>query len=395
MNIRQLRGIREALNGFLRAFGDCIKTAPSRQHFTTYVNGQLSALERKSIEPIALEAGVAPRTLQEFLSLHRWDEDLVRRRIHEIVMDRHADDDAIAVIDETGYAKDGEKTPGVQRQYCGALGKIDNCVVTVHVGYVTETFHTLVDSDLFLPEETWAADRERCRAAGIPDAVTHRPKWRIALDLLARTMANGVRFRWLVADEEYGKAGEFRRQTAERGLLYVVEVPCSLRGWTLQGALDANTDARRVDALWPRGGPSWEMFHVKDTDKGPVVWEVRVARFHPREDGRLGEEGWLVVARHVLTGEVKYFLSNAPADTPRETLLHVAFSRYHIEHLFREAKNEIGMSHFEVRNYRSLMRHLVLSLVSLLFLNEQLEPLREKKSLVEHLPDQGRGRGAA
>ena len=101
------------------------------------------------------------------------------------------------------------------------------------------------------------------------------------------------------------------------------------------------------------------------------------------------------MARHGLTGEVTYVLSNAPADTPRETLLHVAFSRYHIEHLFREAKNEIGMSHFEVRNYRSLMRHLVLSLVSLLFLNEQLEPLREKKSLVEHLPDQGRGRGAA
>ena len=394
MDIRQLRGIRQALDGFVREFDDCIKTAPSREHFSTYVSGQLSDLDRKSIEPMALEAGVAPRTLQEFLSFHKWDEDQVRRRIHEIVMDRHADDDAIALIDETGHPKDGEKTPGVQRQYCGALGKVDNCVVTVHVGYATDSFHALLDGDLFLPEHTWAADRERCRAAGIPDAVTYRPKWRIALDLLRRTMTNGVRYKYLVADEHYGDAGEFRRQTAEFGLVYVVEVSCSLQGWTVSGAL-ADTDARRVDALWSRGGPSWEMFHVKDTDKGPVVWEVRAARFHPSEDKCLGEESWLLVARNVLTGEVKYFLSNASEDTPIETILRVAFSRYHIEHLFREAKGETGMDHFEVRTYRSLLRHLILNQVSLLFLNEQVEPLREKKPLVESVPSQGGRRSAA
>jgi len=359
------------------------------------VSGQLSDLDRKSIEPMALEAGVAPRTLQEFLSLHKWDEEQVRRRVHEIVMDRHAEENATALIDETGHPKDGEKTPGVQRQYCGALGKVDNCVVTVHVGYATDSFHTLLDGDLFLPEHTWAVDRERCRAAGIPDTVTYRPKWQIALDVLKRTMANGVRYKYLVADEAYGVAAEFRRQTAELGLVYVVEVSCSLRGWTVAGTLGDDIDARRVDALWPRGGPSWEMFHVKDTDKGPVVWDVRAARFHPSEDKGLGEEGWLLVARNVLTGEVKYFLSNAAADTPVETLLHVAFSRYHVEHLFREAKGETGMSQFEVRSYRSLMRHLILSTVSLLFLNEQVEPLRKKNPLVDPVPGPSDRRSAA
>jgi len=191
------------------------------------------------------------------------------------------------------------------------------------------------------------------------------------------------------------------------GLLYVVEVPCSLTGWTQRPRVleprAASTGRgrrrtrpelaagapppRRVDSLWKRGGPSWKGFHVKNTELGPVVWEARTARFSPWTTGGLpGKELWLIVARNVLDGEVKYFLSNAPADAPAELLLHVAFSRDHIEKLFEESKGEVGLDHFEVRGYLAVKRHLILSMVSLLFLAKQTQAFRGEKSVVEPLP---------
>jgi len=394
MKIETLEALRPRFDSFMSRFDDCIRTRPSRRHLHTYVNGQLGPLARKSVEPIALEAGVPPRSLQEFLEIHKWDEQKLAARVRTETVTRHPSASAIAVIDETGFAKKGEKTAGIQRQYCGATGKIDNCVITVHLGYVTDDFHTLVDSDLYLPRKTWALDPDRRRAAGIPDDLVFRPKWRIALDLLTRSAADGVRFKYAVADEEYGKVPEFRRGLANLELLYVLEVPTSTYGWTAAMAGRAER-ARRVDALWERGGPSWRTYHVKDTEKGAVVWEARAVRFSPREDQEPGEERWLLVVRNVVSGEVKYFLSNLPADAPCENILHVAFTRAEVEQLFEECKGEVGIEHFEVRHYRPLMRHLALSMVSLLFLNEEARRLRGKKPVVEHLADPSGDRRAA
>jgi len=384
MDIRKLEELRPRLDDFLTRFDDCIKTLPSRRHLRTYVNGQLGPLARKSVEPIALEADVPVRSLQEFLEIHRWDETKLARRVREVVVDRHADPEAVGVIDETSYAKKGEKTVGIQRQYCGETGKIDNCVVTVHLAYASRDFAAIVDGDLFVPEHTWANDTDRRLEAGIPDEVTYRPKWRIALDLLTRSMADGLRMKWLTADEAYGRVGEFRHESANQGLLYVVEVPCATTGWTAAMAKRGD-DARRVDVLWRRGGPSWEMYHVKDTEKGPVVWEARAVRFSPHEDDAAGDEQWLIVARNVLSGEVKRFLSNAPEATSCEAMLRVAFTRWTVEHLFHEAKREVGLRHFEVRRYKPVMRHLALSMVSLLFFCEEVKRLRGEKPLVEYL----------
>ena len=402
MDAHRLKALRKELDTFVSSFAPCIKTEPSREHFRTYVRGQVSDLERKNVAAIALDAEVPPRTLQEFLGLHLWDHLGARDELEKQVMARHADPNAIAEIDETSYAKKGDKTAGVKRQYCGATGKTDNCVVTVHLGYVTEDFHALLDADLYLPED-WLADPERCREAGVPETVVFRPKWRIALDLLEHALENGVRFRWLTADEHYGQCAAFRDGVAAQGLLYVVEVPCSLVAWTrrprvvvpvqVSGTLgrppakprlacDAPAP-RPLKALWKRGGPSWKAFHVKNTQAGPVVWEARVVRFFPAADGLPGDPCWLLVARNVLDDEVKYFYSNAPEDTPAEVLVHVAFSRSDIEQLFKESKGQVGLDHFEVRQYTALRRHLVLSMVSLLFLEEQTQRLRGEKSVVE------------
>ena len=199
MDTLTLESLRRRLSYFLRRFYVGIPTVGSRQHFRTYVHGQLSALERKTVTPMAQAAGVPVRSLQEFLEIHRWNADQVRTRLQEVIMQDHADAHAIGLIDETSYAKKGDRTVGVQRQYCGATGKKDNCVVTVHLGYAAGDFHALIDSDLFLPEASWSADRDRCRQAGIPDEVGYRPKWQIALDLLARSWETGVRFRYLCA----------------------------------------------------------------------------------------------------------------------------------------------------------------------------------------------------
>jgi len=406
VDAKRLKALRSELDVFLRDFAGCIKTEPSRKHLATYLAGQVGPLERKTVAAIALAAGVPPRSLQEYLGLHLWDHEGMRDRAEVRVRDRHAHPDGVGVIDETSFAKKGEKTAGVKRQYCGAKGKIENCVVTVHLGYATPDFHALLDGDLYIPED-WLEDRERCREAGIPDSVVFRPKWQIALDLLAHALGQGVRFRWLTADEGYGECAEFRAQVAARGISYVVEVPCSLTGWTQRPAvvepgsgprgvrhpvtkprLAWNAPAaRRVDEFWKRGGPRWQAFHIKNTQLGPVVWEARVARFFPRNEDLPGEEVWFMVARNVLDGEVKYFLSNAPKDTPIEALLHVAFSRCHVEQLFEQSKGEVGLDHFEVRQYLALRRHLVLSQLSLLFLEEQTQRLRGEKGVVERIPD--------
>lgn len=414
MEIRELERLKPALERFAHQFDGCISTVPSRRHLLRYMNGQLGPLPRKSIEPMALDQHVPVRTLQEFLSIHRWDEDAVGRRLREIVMRDHGDPNAIGVIDETSFAKKGMKTPGVQRQYCGHTGKVENCVVTVHLGYVTPDFHALIDGDLYLPEESWAEDRVRCRQSRIPDEVVYRPKGKIALDLLRRSLDDGVPLRWITADEFYGRSKELRDTVADWGLNYVVEIPSNLCGWTRKpGVEPAGTTqasgrpsraphvgagqpaARPVSKLWKRGGPSWTTFRVKETQKGPEVWHVRQTCFYPNNSGLPGRESRLVIAKHALSGEVKYFLSDAAPDVPLQTLLYVAFSRWHIERLFEDGKEEVGFDHFEVRNYKSLKRHLVLTNLSLYFLCEQTTRLRKKKSMVDPLPGEGSSRGPA
>lgn len=414
MDVAELRRLRHALDRFASQFDDCVRTQPSRNHLRTYLAGQLGPLKRKSIEPIALDAGVPARTLQEFLSLHRWDEEAVERRLRVLVARDHFDPNGIGVIDEVGFPKKGDKTAGVQRQYCGASGKTDNCVIAVELAYVTEDFHALIDGDLYLPEETWAEDRERCKRAGIPDDVVYRPKWQIALELTERSHREGVPMAWVTADEFYGRCRQFRQGIARLGIRYMVEIPSNMTGWsrkpevlpagtvtasghTLKNAVLAagQKSPRKVSELWKRGGPPWVKYRIKTTQKGPVVWEVRETRFFPNDDGVPGQEERLVIAREVLTGEVKYFLSDAPAEVPLATLLFVAFSRWHVERLIEDAKGEIGFDHFEVRCYRSLMRHLVLTAMSLYFLCEQTSRLRKKKPELDPVAGAAGGGGAA
>ena len=392
MDVATLREIRSELDEFLSRFDDCFVRRESREYLGVYVRGQLGPLQRKSVEPIALDADVHPRNLQQFLGQYKWDDAAMAQKTRHLVRDEHAHTEAIGVLDETGMAKKGSKTVGIQRQYCGSTGKVDNCVVTVHLDYVVPNFHTIVDGDLYLPQG-WFDDPARCDEVGVPEDLVFRTKWQIALDLIDRTLADGVPLRWITADEGYGSVPEFLNGVEARDLHYVIEVPSHIQGWTPNG-LRVGRKLSRVEELWWRGGPTWTTYAVKDTSKGDLVWRARSTVYVPSWDPT--KRLRLLVAENVLTGELKYFLSNAPLETSVSSLLTVAFSRWHVERSFEDAKQEVGLDHFEVRTYRAVQRHLTISMTSLLFLARCSRRLRgEKRPTLDVLAGEGCDRRAA
>lgn len=407
MDADTIMRIKPELTSFLHQFDDCFGRITTRRYLDLYVQGQLSDLPRKSLEPMADAVGEPPRNLQQFLSLFRWDEARLRDRLQQYVGRRHRDPGAVGVIDETSFVKKGVKTACVQRQHCGAVGKRENCVVSVHLAYAAGQFHTLLDGEPYLPETTWDADRTRCRQAGVPDQITYRPKWQIGLEQYQRALANGLRFAWLTFDEGYGSKPPFLRALDRFGQNYVAEIPVSFTVWTARPQVLYRDHARdrkggrpkryprlkvknnpRIavqDVLWhsPRLREiPWVDYHVKDGSKGPMVWRAkRIMVYLPDEQGLPTRPHHLLIAQNVLNErDVKYFLSNAPESTDVKTLLTVAFSRWTIERSFEDSKMELGLDHFEVRKYGSIQRHLILTCVSHVFLSEFRNRHRGEKS---------------
>ena len=387
MTADEMMSLESELAVYLEEFRDCFGRSEPRGKLATYVRGQLGELPRKSVEPIALAAGMKPRTLQEFLASDEWDEERLRAHTYRLVLRDHADEQRIGVIDESGHPKKGSETAGVGRQYCGNTGKIDNCVMTVHLTATSfdGQFRTLVESELYLPQ-AWHEDRDRCLAAKIPDTVIYRSKYHIALDQLDRATAQGLSFSWITADEWYSQKPAFVAGLEQRGQRYVLEVPKNFKAW-LHDPDTARTESssKSVENLLRYSKPlmqqPWQAYRIKDTDKGPQVWEMKFAPcWLPRTDGVVGPH-WLVIARNVLNrDELKYFISNASAGVPLPVILHVAFGRWPVERCLQDEKSELGLSHFEVRCYPALKRHLLLTQVSHLFLAHQTHRLRKKKS---------------
>jgi SRSO17 transposase len=386
MTADQIRSLQPALAALLLRFRGCFKTEKTFGHWQKYLLGLMADLKRKSIEPIALAAGVAVRTLQEFLAFFAWDHERVNRQLQQLVMDEHSCETAIGVIDASGHVK---------RRWCGEVGKKENCVVGQHLLYTNNhpknPFTCMLASDLYLPK-SWAEDRERCRAAGIPEDVGYRPKWRIAIDQIESAIGNGVRLAWVTFDEDYGKIPEFWFELDRLGQRGIGEVPSNFHCWatwpryhSLRGA----HASRRVDNVC-RYSPvfqdqEWKRVHIKDTTRGPTIWEVKAARVYLVDSSTTpsrptDRQYWLIVARNPSTKEYKYFVSNAPKKTKLDDMLRVGFARWHVEMWFERAKQETGLGAFEVRTYQSLIRHWLCSRIAMYFLADQTERLRGEKS---------------
>ena len=405
MTADQIRSLQPALAALLETFRPYLGRASNFAHLLAYVLGLTADLKRKSVEPIALAAGAAVRTLQEFLSFLDWDHEAANDHLQRQVMDRHGCARAIGVLDACGHAKQGKMTPGVSRQWCGESGKIDNCVVGQHLLYTdnhpTNPFNCVLSSDLFLPK-AWDEDAERRKRAHIPEEIVHSPKWRMALDQVKPAIANGVRFWFLTFDEDYGKVPQFWFDLDAMGQQAIGEVPANFHVFAKRPACRSQQKAhraKRVDNLC-RFSPlfreqPWQRVTVREATRSPIVWEIKTARVHLSDTvetpSRPTDRQYaLILARHVDTGEIKYFVSNAAASVPLSDLLTAAFARWHIELWFERAKQEAGLGAFEVRTYRSLLRHWFCSRLAMYFLAEQTQRLRGEKS-ADHVGAGGGG----
>ena len=287
----------------------------------------------------------------------------------------------------------------MQRQWCGEVGKNDNCVVGQHLLYTNNDpdnpFSCMLASDLFLPE-SWDQDRPRCRAAKIPDALVHRTKWRIGIDQLESAIGHGVRLDWVTFDEDYGNHAQFWFELDRLGLRAIGEVRSTFFGWATPPACisgRAEHAAKRADHLVTYSPTftrqAWVRHRIKTTTAAVVDWEIKSAPVQlVQEAGRNRHDArsvpsqrryWLIAARSVATGEMKYFVSNA-LDASWKEMLEAAWTRWHVEVWFERAKQEVGLGAFEMRNYPGLMRHWLICGMVMLFLTEQTNRLRGEKS---------------
>jgi hypothetical protein len=305
----------------------------------------------------------------------------VRDELQRFVAERFGGPDGIFVLDETGFVKKGSKSVGVQRQYSGTAGKVENCQVGVFLAYVSGQGHALLDRALYLPRE-WAADAERRREAAVPAGVAFGTKPELGWALLERARGQGVPGRWVLGDTVYGQDPGLRAKL--EGLApacrYLLAVPASTPVWTrperggavaaegatLRHAWTPHTVASLVATLAPA---DWEPITVAAGAKGPRRYAWAARRVAAGEAGWPGPERWLLARRSLGDpSELAYSLSNAPAETPLGTLARVAGARWPIEQCFEEAKGEAGLDHYEVRRWPSWHRHVTLSMLAHAFL---------------------------
>jgi SRSO17 transposase len=335
-------------------------------HACAYVRGLLSAAERKNGWQIAEQVGYPqPRSIQRVLDRSVWDADAVRDDLRAYVVAARGAADGVLVVDETGFLKQGTKSVGVQRQYSGTAGRIENCQIGVFLGYASPKGRAGIDRAFYLPQE-WAADPARRAAAGVPADVTFQTKPQLAATMLARALEAGVPAAWVTADAVYGDNYGFRAALEARGQGYVVAVKPThtVSTWPPYGVPGQERAAQLIAALPTK---AWQRLSCGEGAQGERVydWACQVVRPALRA-------GWVpaVLARRHATrpAELAFYLVYAPADTPLAELARVAGTRWAIEDTFKLAKGQVGLDHYEVRSWPGWHRHITLALWALAIL---------------------------
>jgi SRSO17 transposase len=372
-----VRDCTDRLTGFLQRYLPKFYRTEQRENATLVIRGLLSGLERKTCEPIAIEAGLPRKPIQFFVGAGKWDDEAVTAELRQDVREALAEPDGVVVIDPSGFPKKGTESCGVGRQWCGRLGKVDNCQVGVFLAYAAKAGYAPLDRRLYLPED-WAGDEARREKCHVPPGVKFQEKWPIALDLLARSLP-GLPHGWITGDDEFGRASEFRAELRLRRERYVLDVPCNTTVRDLERRRPPRKKAgvgrkrevplRRADA-WAKGQPAsrWERLTVRDGEKGPLEVDAMTVRVRARQDGRIGPEERLVVIRSVGESRTDYALTNAGPEVPLPELVRVQRQRHRVEEFFAAGNGEAGLDHYEVRSWVGWHHHMTLAMVALWFL---------------------------
>lgn len=393
-------GWEKRFDRFMQPFLEAWRHKKRRHWAPIYLRGLLVPGERKSIEPLA--ARVAPghdQELRHFVSESAWDRDEIEAVLWDKADAMLGGDDAFLIIDDTGLPKKGVESVGVAHQYCGALGKQASCQCLVSATLAKDDVPLPIALRLYLPE-AWAKDMERRAKVDVPDEIEFRPKWRIALEEVRCLKTAGVRFGTVLADAGYGVCADFRRGLSEEQLLWAVGIISEQKLYPPNASVrmprNAATGPRRKrpvptharrsakEIIERCGEDAWRRISWRDGTKGPLEAEFIAVRVRtadgPETTDRVhlpGEEAWLVAERRH-TGEVKFHLTNHPANTSLKTLASAIKARWSCEQAHQQMKEELGLDHFEGRTWRGLHNHALLVLICFAFL--QQERLRENKS---------------
>jgi len=388
-----VRRLDRLVAGYERLF--VTRTRASGHHALTYVRGLMQA-RRRNIQSIGDAVPQSDeQALHHFISNSAWDERAVLDKIaHDANALLGGTPDSFLLIDESGFPKKGRESVGVARQWCGRLGKVDNCQTAVFASLGNSSVATLIDTSLFLPEQ-WTRERARMKKVGVPAAAqAFRTKQDLAMDLIERAVVNGVDFAWIGFDGFYGSNGKFLRTIDTAGMTFMGDVHSDQRVWTADPIMDGEAKAMRVDE-WVEAQPkeAWERVVVREGTKGQMVIEALHGRVWLYQKGDQQAYLWHLVVRQQ-GDRLKFSLSNAAVDTPLERLAYMQGQRYFVERALQDAKQQGGLGEYQVRNWRGWHHHTALVMMAMLFLTQErleigeptLTPADVQMMLVHYLP---------
>jgi len=400
-----VEGFIDELKGFHEIFSDCFHRSESRDHFYRYMVGQFSELERKSIEPIALnveDGNVRP--MQRFISDAEWNEDKMLSKYHNLVSEDLGTVDGALIFDETGFIKKGNDSIGVSRQYCGSIGKVENCQVGVFAAYASPYGYALLDKRLFIPQKWFSDDyklrRKKCK---LSENAEFKTKPQLAVEMFNSIVEEGViPFKYVLADSLYGTSPEFI-ETVEScvGITYFVQIPEDTRCWlkrpvtrekqykykgeirsrtvlekTAKKSITVSTLAKNINDYF------WYRRKVSEGTKGPIEYEFTKRRISLSNNSLPQKTIWLIIRRTIEDQPVyKYYLSNAPVSARLSLFVWLSGIRWAVEQCFEETKSELGMDHYEVRKYTGWNHHILTCMLAHFFLWHLKIRLGEKSAV--------------
>jgi SRSO17 transposase len=392
---REAKRLAAELSNYYAEYAPLFARREQREWAQLYLRGQLSDLERKSIEPMVLrERGKdlnAVRAVQQFIGEGGWDDDRILERHQQLVAADLGEPDGTVIVDGSGFPKQGEHSVGVQQQYCGALGKLANCQQGVFLVYASSHGHTFLDRRLYIPrtwfDEAHAAKRRKC---GLPEKLAFKTEPILGLEMIkALNQAGIVPFRWVNADEHYGMNPDFLDGVAELEKWYFAEVTVNTMVWPEKVKIlgvgkgqvgNLKTGRPRSAPRVARNQPAaqevrqmaaeaptkvWKRYTIKEGTKGPISADFAFVCAVPKRRRRPGHEVWVIFRRSVSDPtEIKYYLSNAPAEIAKTDLVRQAGLRWPVETAIEEAKSELGMDHYETRTWRGWHHHMTLTFLA-------------------------------